>query len=247
MNPVAPDRTRAAADVLADQHRDLEQHGADIGLVDRLPVVLDHSEAGRQRCAEVAVAGHSVEVREVGFVLEHGRRGGLDRPLDLALGYLAHCMLLQTAAGGGQLAEIGQRDVYVRRIAELGNDTGRPGEILVDGISAGRDQRGKPGAGRGEKAVPAVLDHHAFVHRQPERPLGELVDLGIGLLLRDHVAGMDERERRLAFGPEQVEHRVDEPGVRGGAHAELHARRDRLVDDPQNPRPAPAGSRRARR
>src|SRR5690606_35264908 len=92
-----PDRTRAAADVLGDQHRDLEQHRADVGLGDLVPFLVDHAEAGGQRRSEVAVAGEAVEVREVVLVLEHRRARGPDRALDLRLRNFRHSILPQAA------------------------------------------------------------------------------------------------------------------------------------------------------
>src|SRR5690606_18532881 len=89
----APDRARAAADVLRHQHRDLEQHRADVGLRNLVPLLVDDAEAGRQRGAEVAVAGEAVEVREVVLVPEHRRAGRLDRAFDLRLGNSRHPLL----------------------------------------------------------------------------------------------------------------------------------------------------------
>src|SRR5690606_5381419 len=84
--PGAPDRARAAADVLGHEHRDLQQHRADVALVDLIPLLVDHAEAGGERGAEVTVAGETVEVRKVVLVAQHGRAGGPDRALDLLLG-----------------------------------------------------------------------------------------------------------------------------------------------------------------
>src|SRR5690554_2413180 len=93
----APDRARAAAHVLGHQHRDLQQHRADVGLRNLVPFLVDDPETGRQRGAEVAVAGETVEVREVVFVLEHGGARRLDRALDLLLGNISHWFLPQAA------------------------------------------------------------------------------------------------------------------------------------------------------
>src|SRR5688572_7664343 len=90
----APDRARAAADVLRDQHADLEQQPADRAVVERLPFLLDGAETRGQRNAEVGVAGVRVELAEVLLVLERGRGDRFDRSFDVRQGDFLHLFLL---------------------------------------------------------------------------------------------------------------------------------------------------------
>ena len=91
--PRAPDRARAAADVLRDDHADLEQEAADRAAVELVPFLLDRAEARRQRDAEIGVAGVRIELAEVLLVLECGSRDGFDRCFYVRQGDFFHLML----------------------------------------------------------------------------------------------------------------------------------------------------------
>src|SRR5690606_5937738 len=78
----APDRARAAADVPADDHADLQQKRADRAAIELVPIVLHDPEPRRERDAEIGVARGGIELGKVLLVAQRRLGGRSDRALE---------------------------------------------------------------------------------------------------------------------------------------------------------------------
>ena len=110
------------------------------------------------------------------------------------------------------------------------------GEVLVMGVGAHRDDGGQSGGQGRLEAVGAVLDHDHVGRVEAHAVEREQVDVGRGLLVRDHVAG----EHREAAGELRARRRARAP--RAPTARPTWTRR-RGPSPRRRPRPRPGRSR----